>query len=536
MAEREPVAFFSYVRSDDDHDSGRISELRECLEGEVKMQTGRTFHIFQDRNDIRWGEQWKERIEDAIFDVTFLIPIVTPSYFQSHACRTEFETFLVREKALGEERLILPIYYVSCDEMDEGIDPPDPIAKVLRARNWADWRKFRFETLTSPAVRVAIASLATTIKSTMKELEAVFAASKADSLVPAKSLPMPSITPALTTVLPTPYAPEVPVVRGRRFSQKILDQVAKNPYYAYTTRFDEIITPSEISEPSETMRLHTFLLNSLRKEIDAYQDQIAARTLEISETRKEEDLAISLLIDNSGSMREKVIGIACWASIISNVASQATIPNEVLGFTTRAWKGGRSREQWISDGIPERPGRLNDLRHIIYKSFEQTFQEADTNFGLMMREGLLKENIDGEALLWAYSRFEKHSSKRKLLFVLSDGAPVDDSTLSVNPSNFLDAHTIATINRIKTVTDIELYGIGIEHDVSRYYGPGSPTLSATLGTDLLTVMSLAITRNWLEAGTIQRKSLPRSPRPKPPRPSRPTKRRSTRTPTSAIPQ
>jgi cobaltochelatase CobT len=131
MPEREPVAFFSYVRSDDDHDSGRISQLRQQLEGEVKMQTGRPFHIFQDRNDIKWGEQWKERIEDALLDVTFLIPIVTPSYFQSHACRMEFETFLVREKALGEERLILPIYYVSCDEMDENSDPSDAIANVL---------------------------------------------------------------------------------------------------------------------------------------------------------------------------------------------------------------------------------------------------------------------------------------------------------------------------------------------------------------------------------------------------------------------
>lgn len=125
MASREPAAFISYVRSDDDHDAGRITELRQRLEGEVKMQTGRTFHIFQDRNDIRWGQQWKERIEDALLDVTFLIPIVTPSYFQSHACRTEFDTFLIREKAIGENRLILPIYYVTCDEMEDGFDPPD---------------------------------------------------------------------------------------------------------------------------------------------------------------------------------------------------------------------------------------------------------------------------------------------------------------------------------------------------------------------------------------------------------------------------
>jgi hypothetical protein len=140
----------------------------------------------------------------------------------------------------------------------------------------------------------------------------------------------------------------------------------------------------------------------------------------------------------------------------------------------------------------------------------------------MMREGLLKENVDGEALLWAYSRLEKYPSERKLLLVLSDGAPVDDSTLAANPSNFLEAHIIATINWIKTATYIELYGIGIEHDVSRYYGSGTPILSAKVGLDLLKVVSLAITRNWLEAGTIQRKS----PRLAPQRPSRLTKHRS----------
>ena len=143
MAEREPVAFFSYVRSDDAHDLGRLTELRQSLEGEIKMQTGRPFHIFQDRNDISWGEQWKERIESALRGVTFLIPIVTPSYFQSPSCRSEFHTFLVREKELGEDRLILPIYYVTCDEMDDSVETTDEIAVVLRARNWADWRRFR---------------------------------------------------------------------------------------------------------------------------------------------------------------------------------------------------------------------------------------------------------------------------------------------------------------------------------------------------------------------------------------------------------
>jgi cobaltochelatase CobT len=254
---------------------------------------------------------------------------------------------------------------------------------------------------------------------------------------------------------------------------------------------------------------------------------------------KREKLAISLLIDNSGSMRgdEKIIGVACWTSIISNILSQANVPNEVLGFTTRAWKGGLSREQWIRDGKPEQPGRLNDLRHIVYKSFYQTFQEADTNFGLMLREGLLKENIDGEALLWAYSRLEEHPAERKLLFVLSDGAPVDDSTLSVNPANFLADHAVATVNWIKAATQIEIYGIGIEHNVSRYYGSESPTLSAQrVGPDLLTAVSLAITQNWLEAGAIQRKSLPRTTRPAP-RSSRSAKRRpASRAPDIAIPQ
>jgi hypothetical protein len=157
MPEGSPVAFLSYVRSDDVHDSGRISELRRYLEGELKMQTGREFHIFQDRNDIAWGEQWRERIETTLRGVTFLIPIVTPSYFRSPACRSEFQTFVIREKELGEERLILPIYYVTCDEMDNDAETSDEIAVVLKERNWADWRGFRFKELTSPELREQIA-------------------------------------------------------------------------------------------------------------------------------------------------------------------------------------------------------------------------------------------------------------------------------------------------------------------------------------------------------------------------------------------
>jgi cobaltochelatase CobT len=132
MVDIEPVAFLSYVRADDDHDGGRITDLRKLLEGEVKMQTGREFSVFQDRNDLIWGQQWEQRIEKALLSVTFLIPIVTPRYFQSHACKKEFETFLLREKTLGEARLILPIYYVTCDEMREGFDGPNKMASVLR--------------------------------------------------------------------------------------------------------------------------------------------------------------------------------------------------------------------------------------------------------------------------------------------------------------------------------------------------------------------------------------------------------------------
>lgn len=150
MATKQPIAFLSYVRSDDDHDSGRITELRQRLEGEVKIQTGEDFPIFQDRNDIKWGQVWKERIETTILDITFLIPIVTPTYFRSEMCRKEFETFLIRENALGEDRLILPIYYVQTKQLEAGfLVGTDPIADVLKTRNWADWRQYRFDPLST---------------------------------------------------------------------------------------------------------------------------------------------------------------------------------------------------------------------------------------------------------------------------------------------------------------------------------------------------------------------------------------------------
>ena len=285
----------------------------------------------------------------------------------------------------------------------------------------------------------------------------------------------------------------------------------KNPYYAYTKIYDEVIIPSVLIPATEAMELHSQLLSHIRRETTLHAAEIFARSTAIEEIGKRQSLAIVFLIDNSGSMQgDKIQGTACWISIISGILAQVNIPIEVAGFTTRAWKGGNSRELWIRDGKPPVPGRLNDIRYIVYKSFEQTQQEADTNFGLMIRDGLLKENIDGEALLWGYSRLISRPERRKLLVMISDGAPVDDFTLSVNEDSFLATHCRATINWIRAQASIELYGIGIEIDVSRYYGAGSPTLSAqSVGPDLLTVAALALGQNWGETAIIQRKSRPR---------------------------
>ena len=288
----------------------------------------------------------------------------------------------------------------------------------------------------------------------------------------------------------------------------------------------------QLVQPTEILELYSPLLKYLRGEVESAQSEISIRSTAIGEAIKNQNPAIMFLIDNSGSMRgEKIQGIACWMSIISGILAQFNISTEVAGFTTRAWKGGSSRELWKRDGMPANPGRLNDVRYIIYKNFEQTQQEADTNFGLMLREGLLKENIDGEALLWGYFRLLARSEKRKILIMISDGAPVDDSTLSVNPGSFLDAHCRATVNWIRSGADIELYGVGIERDASRYYGTGSPTLSAqSVGPDLLTVTALAIEQNWKEAATIQRKSAPRQSAKLP----RATRRRRSKTTSPAL--
>ncbi len=182
------------------------------------------------------------------------------------------------------------------------------------------------------------------------------------------------------------------------------------------------------------------------------------------------DTVVTLLLDNSGSMRGRPITVAATcADILARTLERCGVKVEILGFTTRAWKGGQSREAWLQSGKPPTPGRLNDLRHIVYKSADAPWRRARKNLGLMMREGLLKENIDGEALDWAHKRLLGRPEQRRILMVISDGAPVDDSTLSVNPGNYLERHLRYVIDEIETRSPVELLAIGIGHDVTRYY-------------------------------------------------------------------
>ncbi len=182
------------------------------------------------------------------------------------------------------------------------------------------------------------------------------------------------------------------------------------------------------------------------------------------------DTVVTLLLDNSGSMRGRPITVAATcADILARTLERCGVKVEILGFTTRAWKGGQSREEWLRAGKPPRPGRLNDLRHIIYKSADAPWRRVRRNLALMMREGLLKENIDGEALDWAHKRLMARPEQRKILMVISDGAPVDDATLSVNSGNYLERHLRFMIEQIEQRSPVELIAIGIGHDVTRYY-------------------------------------------------------------------
>jgi len=278
-------------------------------------------------------------------------------------------------------------------------------------------------------------------------------------------------------------------------------------YTAYTTKFDETVTATDLCDAEELARLRGFLdqqlapfqgavsklAHRLQRRLMAQQNRIwdfdqeeglldAARLARIvidsthSLSYKVErdtdfrDTVVTLLIDNSGSMRGRPIGIAAIsADIMARTLERCGVKTEVLGFTTRAWKGGQSREQWLAAGRPPKPGRLNDLRHIIYKQADEPWRRAKANLGLMMREGLLKENIDGEALLWAHNRLIARTEERRILMVISDGAPVDDSTLSVNNGTYLERHLRQVIAWIETRSPVELIAIGIGHDVTRYY-------------------------------------------------------------------
>ena len=191
--------------------------------------------------------------------------------------------------------------------------------------------------------------------------------------------------------------------------------------------------------------------------------------------KKEKDLEfkdtiVTLLIDNSGSMRGRPITIAAiCADILSRTLERCSVKVEILGFTTKNWKGGKSREEWNNKGKNKNPGRLNDLRHIVYKSADTQWRQSKNNLGLMLKEGLLKENIDGEAIQWAFNRIKKRREERKVLMVISDGAPVDDSTLSVNSGNYLEKHLKKIVKYIENKSEVEILAIGIGHDVSRYY-------------------------------------------------------------------
>ena len=278
-------------------------------------------------------------------------------------------------------------------------------------------------------------------------------------------------------------------------------------YKIYTTNFDEIIKAEKLENSEETNKLRktldqqligfhdvvTKLANKLHRQLLARQNRswnfdleeglldsskltrVIMDPLNSLSFKKEKDLdfkdtLVTLLIDNSGSMRGRPITIAAiCADILSRTLEKCSVKVEILGFTTKNWKGGKSRELWNKNGKPKVPGRLNDLRHIIYKSADSSCRQAKNNLGLMLREGLLKENIDGEAISWAFSRLKKRKEERKILMVISDGAPVDDSTLSVNSGDFLEKHLKKIVKFIEEKTEIEILAIGIGHDVSRYY-------------------------------------------------------------------
>jgi cobaltochelatase CobT len=294
---------------------------------------------------------------------------------------------------------------------------------------------------------------------------------------------------------------------AQRPPQKVRPEIRAPDYQAFSRKFDETIAAEALCEPEELERLRAYLdkqlqnlssvvgrlANRLQRRLLAQQNRAWEFDLEegmldtarlpriiidpqqpLSFKREKDmdfrDTVVTLLLDNSGSMRGRPITVAATcADILARTLERCGVKVEILGFTTRAWKGGQSREAWLQAGKPASPGRLNDLRHIIYKAADAPWRRARKNLGLMMREGLLKENIDGEALDWAHKRLLARPEQRRILMMISDGAPVDDSTLSVNPGNYLERHLRYIIEEIETRSPVELIAIGIGHDVTRYY-------------------------------------------------------------------
>jgi cobaltochelatase CobT len=285
------------------------------------------------------------------------------------------------------------------------------------------------------------------------------------------------------------------------------DHLPQSDYKQWTVKYDEVVGATDLADEDELNRLRAYLdqqlaglqgavtrlANRLQRRLMAQQNRSwdfdqeegmldAARlarvvvspghslSYKIERETKFRDTVVTLLIDNSGSMRGRPISIAAIsADILARTLERCGVKTEILGFTTRAWKGGQSREDWLAAGRPAMPGRLNDLRHIVYKKADEPWRHARRNLGLMMREGLLKENIDGEALLWAHNRLIARGEDRRILMVISDGAPVDDSTLSVNHGGYLEQHLRRVIEMIEGRSPVQLIAIGIGHDVTRYY-------------------------------------------------------------------
>ena len=305
-------------------------------------------------------------------------------------------------------------------------------------------------------------------------------------------------------------------------------------YKVYNNNFDEIINAEDLCDLKELEKLRrnldhqvfTFqplivkIANRLQRKLLAQQNRnwdfnmeegyldtsrlakiIANPNNKLSYKVEREvefkDTIVSLLIDNSGSMRGRPITVAALCSdILAKTLERCLIKSEILGFTTKAWKGGKSRENWIKNGKPSNPGRLNDLRHIIYKSADAPWRRSKKNLGLLLKEGILKENVDGEALSWAFNRLSVRQEKRKILVVISDGAPVDDSTLSVNPGNYLEKNLRDNISNIENNGNVELIAIGIGHDVSRYYSKAVTIMDVDqLGEVLLNQLSLVFTND-----------------------------------------